>query len=82
MTSRLITSVGLTLTLLVPAAYARERDEAWAARQIGLIKESDTTDWQRIPWAASLLDAERAAKDENRPVFLFTHDGNLDTGRC
>lgn len=82
MTARLTTAAALTLALLTPAARAGERDEAWAIRQIGLIKESDTTDWQRIPWAASLLDAERAAKAENRPVFLFTHDGNLDTGRC
>ena len=72
----------LTLALLAPAAHPGERDEAWATRQVRLIKDSDTTDWQRIPWAASLLDAERAARDENRPVFLFTHDGNLDTGRC
>ena len=50
--------------------------------QIQRIKDSDATEWRRIPWTGSLLDAERAARDENRPVFLFTHDGNLDTGRC
>jgi len=70
------------LGVLVPATRADDADEARTLRQIQRIKDSDSTEWRRIPWAASLLDAERAAKDENRPVFLFTHDGNLDTGRC
>jgi hypothetical protein len=46
------------------------------------LRESDTEGWRRIPWAASLTDAARAAKQEGRPMFVFTHDGNIDTGRC
>ena len=38
--------------------------------------------FDEIGWAKSILDAERLAKQYGRPVFLFTHDGKMETGRC
>ena len=38
--------------------------------------------FDEIGWAPSILAAEEAAKKSNRLVFLFTYDGNIDTGRC
>jgi len=35
-----------------------------------------------IGWAGSIREAERLAKENKRPVFLFTHDGRINTGRC
>ncbi|MCU1273383.1 MAG: hypothetical protein JWO48_814 [Bryobacterales bacterium] len=35
-----------------------------------------------IGWASGIKEAERLAREHNRPVFLFTHDGNIATGRC
>jgi len=35
-----------------------------------------------IGWARDIREAERLARSHNRPVFLFTHDGNIATGRC
>ena len=35
-----------------------------------------------IGWASGILEAERLARSLNRPVFLFTYDGRIDTGRC
>jgi hypothetical protein len=75
------TTAALTLTLTLPAPAA-ERDEAWARRQVERIRDSDTSDWQRIPWAGALTEARRLAQREGRPIFLFTMEGNLDTGRC
>jgi hypothetical protein len=46
------------------------------------LRDSDTEGWRRIPWEPSLMDAARAARREGRPMFVFTHDGNIDTGRC
>ncbi len=82
MRMRYLTAALLTLGALVPTIRADDVDEAHTLRQIRRIKDSDNTAWRRIPWAGSLFDAERAAKHENRPVFLFTYDGNIDTGRC
>lgn len=48
-------------------------------------------DWQPKPeekvfdeigWAKDIRDALRLAKENERPVFLFTHDGRMATGRC
>jgi hypothetical protein len=38
--------------------------------------------FDEIGWARNIREAERLAKQHNRPIFLFTYDGNIDTGRC
>jgi len=35
-----------------------------------------------IGWAPDILVAEKLARTSNRPVFLFTYDGSIGTGRC
>lgn len=35
-----------------------------------------------IGWAASITEALRLGREHGRPVFLFTHDGQVSTGRC
>ena len=82
MVMRAMTTAVLTLGLFAAVGRAQERDEAWVLARVQKIKESDTTGWSRIPWTASLLAAREASVKENRPVFLFTHDGNIETGRC
>ena len=82
MIMRAMTAAVLTLGALVAVSRAQERDEAWVQARVQKIKESDTTGWSRIPWTVSLLAVREASIKENRPVFLFTHDGNIETGRC
>jgi hypothetical protein len=38
--------------------------------------------YDEIGWASSILNAEEVAARTHRPIFLFTYNGNLDTGRC
>ena len=35
-----------------------------------------------IGWATSIRAAERLAKEKQRPVFLFSNVGQMDSGRC
>jgi hypothetical protein len=35
-----------------------------------------------IGWAKTIVEAEQLAQEHNRPIFLFTYDGRIDTGRC
>jgi hypothetical protein len=35
-----------------------------------------------VGWAPDILAAEKLARAGNRPVFLFTYDGDIGTGRC
>ncbi len=79
---RRIIGAVLTAGVLIAAGEARDRDQGWVRERARLIEQSDTTAWRKIPWAASLLEALRLGRQEGRPVFLFTYDGNLDTGRC
>ena len=73
----------IALAVLVGGSVsAAQRDEAWIKRQIEQIKDSDTNAWRKIPWTGSLLAARRASEREKKPVFLFSHDGNIETGRC
>ena len=38
--------------------------------------------FDEIGWCTSLLQAEELAKERGRPIFLFTHDGKMQVGRC
>jgi hypothetical protein len=68
--------------IVLSPATAQDHDEAWVAGRVQEIRKRDVTSWTRIPWTASLLDARRASDAEQKPVFLFTLDGNMETGRC
>jgi hypothetical protein len=35
-----------------------------------------------VGWAPDILVAEKLARTSNRPIFLFTYDGDIGTGRC
>jgi hypothetical protein len=53
--------------------------------------ESRVREWQptaeerrfdEIGWARDLREARALARKHGRPVFLFTHDGHMNVGRC
>ena len=75
---------GGVIAALAPAA-GPETDR-FAARIEKRIAEIQPTPAERkideIGWAQSILDAERLARLHKRPVFLLTHDGRINTGRC
>jgi hypothetical protein len=72
----------LGLGAVLGGAAGTDRDEAWVRERVRQVKQSDTTAWQKVPWAASLVEARAASAREKRPLFLFTYDGNIETGRC
>lgn len=75
-------AVFLSLALLTAVATAAERSDDWVSKRVREIRESDTDAWRKIPWADDLLAASAAAKKHERLMFIFSHDGNMDTGRC
>jgi hypothetical protein len=38
--------------------------------------------FDEIGWSTSVLEAEELAREHKRPIFLFTHDGKMNVGRC
>jgi len=43
---------------------------------------ADEKRFDQIGWCTSLLEAEKLARQHRRPIFLFTHDGRMNVGRC
>ena len=58
-------------TLYSPTALAADRQPPAADRR-----------FDEIGWAADLRTAIKLGKEHNRPIFLFTMDGRINTGRC
>ncbi len=75
-------SLFLLAVLAASTGFAAENDESSILKRVERIKASDPTDWRKIPWTPSLVAARHASESEKQPIFLFTHDGNIDTGRC
>jgi hypothetical protein len=79
-------TAGLMLLCAAPPAgplAAQELDPSRIDRRVA--------DWQPTPaerrfddigWAPDLCTALKAGKVHQRPVFLFTHDGRMQFGRC
>jgi hypothetical protein len=38
--------------------------------------------FDEIGWARDIRQALKLGKEHQRPVFLFTHDGRMNLGRC
>jgi hypothetical protein len=72
------------LVLAVCSARAAEpRDASWVAERVrDWQPTAKDRSWENIGWARSLTEAVRLGRLHHRPVFLFTHDGRLNVGRC
>jgi hypothetical protein len=78
---------GVTLLPFVDVlSQTRLENEQVADWVKGRVKALQPTPEERrfdeIGWAKSIVEAEKLARESNRPVFLFTNDGNIATGRC
>jgi hypothetical protein len=57
------------------ANWVRQRVHQWQPTR-------DERRLDEIGWARNIREAEQLAREHTRPVFLFTHDGRIATGRC
>jgi len=63
-----------------PAAV---RDFAWIEQRVRELQPTPKEKrFDEIGWAKDIRTAKTLAKENNRPVFLFTHDGRINIGRC
>jgi hypothetical protein len=80
----------LLLPILAPALsallWAQEsprRDLAWVEQRIRELQpRPEEKRFDRIGWLTDIRAAEKLGREHGRPVFLFTHDGRMATGRC
>jgi hypothetical protein len=64
-------------------AQSADRSPAWVEQRVREIQpKPEERRLDEIGWAKDIRDALALAKKHQRPVFLFTHDGRINTGRC
>jgi hypothetical protein len=78
----------MSLMLMVLALFAAQessasRTPAWVEARISEIQPTAAErKFDQIAWVASIKDALRLAKENGRPILMFTYDGQMQTGRC
>ena len=72
----------VALTLVLGAAPATMDSAAVDRRAAEWQPSGRERQWEQIGWAAGLKSGLEIARQSARPLFLFTHDGRLNVGRC
>ena len=77
-----LTQVAITAAAIV-TAFAAD-DLSWIEKRVQEWQPTaDERRIDRIGWVNNILEAERLAKEHQRPIFLFTFDGpDMARGRC
>jgi hypothetical protein len=85
-------ATALTLSLALLASWAGAAGRPAGDAELAAWVDERVRDWQPTPeerrfdeigWARDIRDALRLAREQDRPVFLFTYDGtSLATYRC
>jgi hypothetical protein len=65
------------------AAPAAGDVAAWVDRKVAeCAPKPEERRFDQTGWLTDIRSALSLAKQHNRPVFLFTHDGRMGLGRC
>ena len=95
---RLVSAAGLfALGAAAPAVWADPAAEnaavatapasgdvaEWVSRKVESVQPTERErKFDRVGWLTDVREAKRLAREHDRPVFLFTHDGRMALGRC
>ena len=64
-------------------AQDKTHDLAWVEKRIQDWQPTkDERRFDQIGWAKDLPEALRLGKEKGRPIFVFTHKGHMQFGRC
>ena len=73
-----MTAFGILMTTLVASASvsAVEITEAEFERLHEKLRPESDAPWRTIPWKIDLLEAQRTAAVEQKPIFIWAMDGH------
>ena len=75
--------VSAAAATLFASSVSDDNLAAWVEKKIRDLQPSRAERRiDEIGFASGILEAERLGRSLGRPVFLFTYDGRIDTGRC
>jgi hypothetical protein len=75
----------LLLMTFLSQAHGGIKDEflvKWVDRRVSRVRVEPNRFLDQIGWADDIRHALELARGSQRPVFLFTHEGRINTGRC
>jgi hypothetical protein len=82
----LVAAFGTGLAAEKPVARPNVPDHdlsSWVDKRVEERQPAPTDKrFDEIGWARDIRHAEEMARRHKRPVFLFTHDGRMNVGRC
>jgi hypothetical protein len=65
------------------SAEDTKHDLAWVEKRIQAWQPTkEERRFDQIGWAKDLPEALRLGKEKGRPIFVFTHKGHMQFGRC
>lgn len=64
------------ITMLLALALGQSLDDAEFRRLHEQLKPSGDEAWRSIPWKVSLVEAQNQAAKEQKPLFIWSMDGN------
>jgi hypothetical protein len=74
-------SSGITAILLAAGVAVAQPQENDLLQRAAVIKpRPEEVRWQKVPWVVDLVEGQRLAKAEKRPIFLWATVGTLE--RC
>ena len=78
MTLRIV--IGFLAGWLLVAASATGRSQEWSDAEFANLNKSvcqaPNETWRTIPWKTDLLEAQRTAVAESKPIFIWAMDGH------
>jgi hypothetical protein len=80
-----VLAVGAALSAVAeePTMVADAELKAWVDQRVQERQPAaEDRRFDEIGWFKEVLPAEKAARESGRPLFLFTHDGRMNVGRC
>lgn len=68
--------MAMVLATLAPSVRAEPLTDSKFRELLTQLQPSDDEPWRTIPWKIALLDAQRNAAKENKPIFIWAMDGH------
>jgi hypothetical protein len=80
-----VLALGAALTAIAdePKPVADADLKAWVDKRVEERQPAaEDQRFDEVGWFTDIRSAEKAARESGRPLFLFTHDGRMNVGRC
>ena len=71
-----IYTVATVVATLPPSVQAEPLTDATFRELLTQLQPAIDEPWRTIPWKIALLDAQRNAAKENKPIFIWAMDGH------